>query len=264
MFGALLLVAVCATFSERAGAWGWDAHRLIAEIAWSQMTPETRSQVRQLIGDDFVESSVWPDLIVRERRATAPWHYVNFPANATSYDPERDCKNDNCAVAQVLKFSRILADRQLINSIRAEALKFLIHFVQDIHQPLHAAYASDRGGNQLWVRIDGLTERLHGWWDYGLLERYWGKDRAAAIEECLTVEIKPSWLHSTPTDWANESFAITRQLYHNISGANTKDTPIILPDSYVNEARPIIRERLMMAAVRLAHIMNASLEARKQ
>jgi nuclease S1 len=240
-------------------SWGFDGHRVIAEIALSRLAPNVLAEVQDLVGD-FAGSATWADEIVRQRRETAPWHYVNFPAGATYYESARDCKDDDCAVARILSFTRILGDRALEKQIRAEALKFLIHFVGDIHQPLHASYASDRGGNEVWAHIGGRTERLHSWWDSDLFESYWGKDRAGAIAECNAIEIQSSWLQSKPEDWANESFKITREvIYSSTGGANTRNTPILLPDVYAHAARPIITLRLLMAGVRLAATINEAL-----
>ena len=83
------------------------------------------------------------------------WHYVNIKIMNTGYDAARDCQNDACVVAQIQKDAAIVGDRTLAQPVRAEALRFLLHFVGDLHQPLHAADNHDRGGNEVWIVLNG-------------------------------------------------------------------------------------------------------------
>lgn len=259
---ASLLAILGAT--DTAHAWGRMGHQLVAEVAFQNLTLKAREQVHDLIGDEFVRVSTWADEIIRERRNTAPWHYVNLPGNRTTYNESADCPKQNCVVSRIREFSRVLSDPDLAKPLRAEALKFLIHFIGDLHQPLHAGYGSDRGGNEVWVRIGGKTDRLHGWWDTDLLERYWRREGDAVrdLTADLTADKKAQWAKETsPEAWANESHRIVREFVYpsGLSGTNTRETAIILPTSYQDSARTIIIARLQAAGIRLADTVNRAL-----
>ena len=139
-------------------------------IAADQLTPAAKLQVQQLLGTDdaatvMMDVSTWADEIRLQRPNTAPWHFVNIPVGAAGYNRARNCPHDDCVVAQIERDARIVDDRQLAAPIRAEALRFLIHLVGDLHQPLHAADNGDRGGNQVHVLSRRRNTNLHAVWD---------------------------------------------------------------------------------------------------
>ena len=143
-----LLVAILWQPTQ-AFAWGAEGHRSVAAIAADGLTLAARRQVEELPGGDpsvaMMEASTWADEIRMKRPRTAPWHFVDVPIGSAGYDPQRDCRNDDCVVAQIDRDEKIIADRQLSLPVRTEALRFLIHFVGDLHQPLHAADNHDHG-----------------------------------------------------------------------------------------------------------------------
>ena len=188
---------------------------------------------------------------------------MDIPFDGSRFDLARDCKNDDCVVAKITEFVRVLGDKQLAKPIRIEALKWVIHFVGDVHQPLHSADDNDRGGNEVWVRISRKTDRLHTWWDTGLVNKL--GDSPGEIANSLNAEITDGnvtdWSQGTPEDWANESFKIAHDfIYARSRGKNTKDTPILLPASYIDDATPFVTQRLQMAGVRLAWLLNGVLK----
>src|SRR6266513_1527370 len=122
------------------------------------------------------------DQIRRERRETAPWHYVNIPIEADGFDESRDGKRGDNVIDRIEHFEHVLADTTASKEDRAEALKFLVHFVGDIHQPLHCADRNgDKGGNgRLVFYLDRQTAvNLHSVWDTSLLRSYMGSTRVA-------------------------------------------------------------------------------------
>src|SRR5262249_30504658 len=140
--------------------------------------PDAARQIRELLALENVTTladvSTWADYVRLQRRETGPWHYVNIPIrhqlNATeAYDKERDCPLDNCVVAQILKFEAVLKEKTALPVQRLEALKFLVHFIADIHQPLHCSDNHDRGGNDLRYEYSGNPTNLHAVWDTGIL-----------------------------------------------------------------------------------------------
>jgi hypothetical protein len=205
-------------------AWGAEGHRIVAAIAADELSPPARAEVARLLGTDdaaagMVAVSTWADEIRRQRPNTAPWHFVDIPVQATAYDRGRDCQGDDCVVAQIEGDTRIVADRQLAPPVRAEALRFLIHFVGDIHQPLHDADNSDRGGNSIRVVVGKRHSNMHAVWDVDVV-RALGRNPdevAARLEHEITPAEKQLWSGSRPADWANEGHRLARdEIYTRI------------------------------------------------
>ncbi|HTW36677.1 MAG TPA: S1/P1 nuclease, partial [Rhizomicrobium sp.] len=146
--GIVSIVLLATLHASAALAWGAEGHQIIAHIAASKLTPRAQAEVSQLLGGNtetaMVQASTWADEIRPSRRETAPWHFVDIPIGSSGYDASRDCVHDDCVVAQIIRDESVIADRRLVPAVRAEALKFLIHFVGDIHQPLHASNNHDR------------------------------------------------------------------------------------------------------------------------
>src|SRR5690606_18021833 len=166
---AALLVTPAPTDSTDVMRWGGMGHRVIARVAASRLSPATRREVRRLLGNEsLAKVSTWADEVRRDRPATAPWHYVNIPIYDSVYRPERVCR-DGCVISALEQQLALLADRSLPRTERAEALKWVVHLVGDMHQPMHVGDRGDRGGNDTRITWDTLPGNLHGLWDTGLL-----------------------------------------------------------------------------------------------
>jgi hypothetical protein len=290
LFVSLLLVALLA-LPQRGQAWGLIGHFVVAEIAEHHLTPEALDQVHALLRDEGFEHldqvASWPDTIRRERPEASPWHYVGIPLEEDAYVATRDCESGNCAVAAIEHFRAILADRTQPIVARREALKFLVHFVGDLHQPLHGAdNANDHGGNKVLIDYFGVTSdngyplSLHWVWDTSIIEHRLGvkegplsqanleAKRAAAIEaneidrhfgKSLAAEAARS---SDPAVWAMESHdAAKRWVYPGVVavGATPPATPITLGAAYQARSWPVIERRLDLAGLRLAALLNKTL-----
>ena len=172
----IILAFVIAALTPAMGhAWGTKGHKVVAALSLEYLSDSARAGVQSLLGPDdsnYINAAVWADQIRNDRPQTKPWHFVDIPNNAPGYDPARDCKNQNCAVARIDLFAKQLADRKAAKAKRVEALKFVIHFVGDIHQPLHGAEDdNDQGGNLVFVTVDGITDKLHSVWDTQLVNK---------------------------------------------------------------------------------------------
>lgn len=247
-------------------AWGSEGHQIIALIAADRLTDTARRQVSDLLGGDarsrMAEVSTWADAIRRTRHETARWHYVNIELSEKGYNPARDCPGQDCVVAQVQKDIRILSDKSLTKAVRAEALRFLIHFVGDLHQPLHCADNHDRGGNALKVVLGHRRTNLHAVWDTAVVHALGHDPQTVAdrLEPGITPKRAAAWAKGTPVDWANESFTIAKvQIYKRFNGEGGTEAPIILPDDYSTKKNRIVRRQLEKAAVRLASVLNNAL-----
>lgn len=255
---ATLALAMAATLaaSSSARAWGRLGHRAAALLTASRLTPNAKAAILDLLepGESLADASTWADEVRRERKETGPWHYVNVPITESKYDP-KFCPAEGCVVSAIRKHRDKLADANAPKVERREALRFLVHFVQDMHQPLHVGHRGDRGGNDLQVQFFGKGSNLHRVWDSGLLERQATGEAAwlAEIAALATPENVAKWKGGTVEDWATESLLKAKAAY--LDGALKKGAK--LDREYQELGLPIARERLAQSGVRLAEMLNA-------
>jgi len=243
----------------------WPVDRM-AEIAEQFLEPTTVKQIRDLLAIENVTTladvSTWADEIRLQHPETAPWHYVNIPIHpppgeVEGYDASRDCPHDDCIVAKIKQFEVMLADRQTPERQRLEALKYLVHFVGDIHQPLHVSDNSDRGGNDVVVTFQGYPTNLHAVWDTGIIEPALGPDDrgyALKLVQDISLDKLESWSKGDLVGWANEGYEIAAHIiYGKLPHGGT------LLESYEAEALAIVNEQLERSGVRLATVLNKAL-----
>lgn len=266
-------------------AWSSQAHEIICEIAWQRFTPAAKKLVRDLRRVDreawktFSASCAWADA-VRERdgkyAATSAYHYVNVPPGVAGVAPERDCDDSKrCVTWAIAHYGRQLADRTVASRTRADALKFLAHFIGDVHQPLHVGRAADRGGNEIPVDFlgdhgscrRGKERDLHEVWDRTILER--AGDRWPEAAQRLAAEISPAqaeaWSSTDILAWANESYRLCESFVYELPRSVRhcgQRRYAVIDERYSRKALRLSRERLQQAGVRLAHVID--LAARRQ
>jgi hypothetical protein len=257
-FASLVLGFVAAT---PAWAWGPQGHEVVALIASHNLSGAARAEMARLLdgGAMMVHDSNWADEIRDQRRDTSRWHFVDIPLGARGYQPGRDCPDSDCVVGQIEKDTALLANRGRGDGVRRDALRFLIHFVADVHQPLHAEDNEDRGGNQVRVAIGRYRATLHRIWDGDVVEAL-GHDTsgiAARIEQSLSQQERKSWSQGTPAQWADEAHALARdQIYPPLQGRHE----LRLPRDYAWRQAAIARMQLAKAGLRLASVLNATLK----
>lgn len=240
-------------------AWGPDGHRIIGDIAMKHLRPAAKRAVAELLGDQsLADACNWADEI-RKNPAydwAKPLHYINVPKGALIVDLNRDCPEGNCVVSAIRRYSMVLRDPRAPREQRVEALKFLIHFVGDVHQPLHVSYAEDRGGNTVRVTFCGQPDwNFHSVWDDAMIKRRMVGDREAMtkrIEASISNSDVIRWQRATdPREWANESLAITRRLYRELPADH------VLDEKYFQHNIDTVEDRLAAAGVRLAATLNS-------
>ncbi len=257
--------ALAAAAPSTAFAWGGQGHRLVARVAETELTPQARAQVAALLAGEpdptLAGIASWadglrehdPDLGKRSSR----WHYVNLGEHDCAYDPPRDCPDGNCVIAALERQTALLADRDQPLAARRQALKFVVHFVGDIHQPMHAGYAHDKGGNDYQLQVDGQGSNLHSLWDSGLLNGAHLSDDAY-LQRLLALPATPATaapaLPPPATAWAQAAcrIAIAPGVYPRGH---------VLPDGYAAHYRPLTEAQLREAGDRLAAVLNAALAA---
>ncbi|MFT5424880.1 MAG: hypothetical protein ACI89L_002683 [Phycisphaerales bacterium] len=249
------------------GAWGPHGHAVVAELAWRELTPAVQARVAAILeGAPMNSVGSWADAVrpTDEFRWTAPLHYVNLPDNALRYIPERDCPEAGCVVSAIDDFAATIADENADPEARRQALMFLIHFVGDLHQPLHAGRQADRGGNDIEVEFYGSQRRLHSVWDSGIIEAAdlgewptWADRLENQIDPmdriAWTADLNATDLTNTAGRWAYESNRLALEYAYTATDGD------VVQDEYVERTTPVIELRLSQGGVRLGAILNTIL-----
>jgi len=253
LFGLMALV-VAAT--SNVSAYGPTGHRVVAELAFRHMTPEALAAVEAILGDDFMaEAATWPDEMRSSPdpffgRTAAPYHYVNLPDGVTYEESEKNPAGD--AITALANFTATLKDESASLEDRSLALRYIIHIVGDLHQPLHAGRSQDRGGNRIDVVWFEEFTNLHTVWDERIIQH-----KQLSYTEWtnfLDRKIKPDhiteWQKAAPTDWVAELISYRGDIYENGHG--------ILSWNYVYKYTPLIKSQLSKGGIRLAGYLNAA------
>lgn len=257
-------------------AWSPLGHRLVGDLAARQLTPAARAEVARLLAGEPEPTlggvANWADDLRNtdpERfKATSRWHYINAKGGGCAFDIARDCPDGNCVVAAIEAQRKILADRSQPQAARRDALKFIVHLVGDVHQPMHAGNRTDAGGNKFQVSlrtdlapeayarnsyVDGVMgTNLHSVWDYYVL----GSRGLSAKRYAKLLASQPPLqiaAGTTPLDWAEASCQVIdqRQLYP----AEHK-----MDRSYLDAMRPLAEQRVREAGLHLAQLLNQTLD----
>jgi hypothetical protein len=253
---ALLFVGV----SRPAFAWGRLAHRASAKLAESRLSPQARVIIRDLLepGESLADASTWADENSREIPGSAAWHYVNVPVSAQHYDP-RDCARRGCVVSKIAEFRAMLSDRRTPRSRRRMALRFFVHMVQDLNQPLHVADRNDRGGNNLQLRYGrNDNTNLHQVWDSGLLYQGFRNENELLrkMEDLAHQPESGLWLKGRIEDWADESLEVGSRAYL-VPGSNaTLRAGDAIGREYERANLALAVDRVARSGVRLAYLLN--------
>lgn len=257
----ILLAAFLSLVPIPALAWGAQGHEIVATLALQELSPRAWAQVARLLGSPamLIHDASWADEIRDRRPETGRWHYVDIPLNAPTYLAVRDCPRGDCVVAQIAAAQRVLSDPRWPSGARAEALRFLIHLVADIHQPLHAVDNDDRGGNQVRITLRGNRTNLHQLWDTRVVEAL-GFDSARIAQDIRRAVSPPqrkAWQAGSAAAWATESHQLARdRVYPAMQGRRS----LRLPPTYMRDEMPVTRQQLAKAGMRLAWLLNTSLK----
>ncbi len=225
---------------------------MVATLTTNLLNPATQNRVADLLGEGVTLAAIatWADEIRSIRPNTGPWHTVNIPREVAGYDPLRDCK-DGCVASAIDQALRLLQDESKGRAVRAEALRWVVHLVADLHQPLHAI-ADRRGHTYMSVRFFGRQTNLHRLWDEDLID-YVYLDPTVLQQQVQAVLQTGTWQARAgggPQAWAEETHRTARDAGF-VFPANPE-----IDARYVEKALPVIHEQLAKAAVRLAWALN--------
>jgi hypothetical protein len=280
---ALLTVLACAfgcAGGGRALAWGPDGHSIVAEVAQPRLSPQAAQMVAKLLkGRSLASIASWADDVRDTRPETAPWHFVNIPLDTPTYDHSRDCAKDDCVIAKLGQLRTAL--RCAGGEDQIEALKFAVHFVGDIHQPLHTV-AEAAGGNTINVDVfmrglatcptckaDHTATNFHTAWDVTLIQKTvwaWGAyvDRLERGWLATSPDAKaedPATNHTeidnaTFIQWANDTHKAAPTVWY------LRPADDVLDDRYLRDALPILDRQLGIGGLRLARLLNQAYAAK--
>jgi hypothetical protein len=304
----LLPIAVLAFLSvtQPAGAWGVEGHEVVATIAYGLLSDRAKAAADSLLADDpvpshcgagsFAFAAIWPDRLLEDPKQcasankwgdTESWHFIAIPLSANAYDPARDCAGEACVTAKIATFAKILGDKKADMSKRRDALKFVIHFVGDLHQPLHTTagpldpqraarakaaggkdetnclkkkYPDDRGGTCIDVRVDGVAGTLHAFWDDDIVAALSPDADLAADMLISNTPATGSIAAGSLTDWTNQSHRLAVKVAYGMLPQGPMPELTGGDGSYRAKIEPTAAEQLQAAGIRLAAILEPLLK----
>jgi hypothetical protein len=307
LLASLAVLFAISVTAPAAQAWGCKGHQTVALIAEKHLTPEAKQMLLALlnanpvdpklkrycggaVGDPLADASTWPDDIRGERK-NGPWHYIDIPRGAPRGPIEGFCASEGCVTRAIAEQVAILKDKNADGAKRADAARYVIHFVGDLHQPLHATTNDDEGGNCVPAKYfrrkahetgHGFSPNLHGLWDTAIPERDMeGADPAEyadTLVENFSADIEgwqkagihvDDWAwesheqaEATVYGWLSPKIAIEPNVpVHSCSddnniGQRLLQQHITAGEAYQDKAGPVVERRIAQAGVRLAMILN--------
>lgn len=250
-----LLFILTLLISANCFGWGQKGHDTVAYIALQHLTPVTLSSLDSLLDNkSIVYWANWLDNASHtpEYAYTKTWHYKNIDADMT-FENAPKIEEGNIVDA-IYEQVEVLNDNKLEKKDKALAVKMLVHFLGDIHQPMHMGHASDRGGNNHIVKFFNKPSNLHTVWDTKILEsaHAWSHTEWQRELDRLNKEEEDTFvMNGTPDIWGKETYEISKKIYD----ATPQDTNIEY--SYIAEWTPTIELQLEKGGLRLADILNS-------
>ncbi|TAF46183.1 MAG: S1/P1 Nuclease [Sphingobacteriales bacterium] len=236
-------------------SWGTIGHRCIGKIAQNHLSATAKIEVTKIFGAHLPLACTFADELrpYKQFNYTNKWHYINMPEGLNYKDFVAFLvtnKGPNVYNA-VLNQIKILKNPNQTKQAKTFALKFLIHLVGDLHQPMHVSRAIDKGGNDIEVRFLNKKNNLHSVWDTGMVE-YYGlsyTEMATDFDDASPEDIE-KWQKDSIEKWIYESYKISEQLYAEVETNNNLDY------DYFPSHAPIIKKRILQGGIRLAGLLN--------
>lgn len=251
---AFAALASALAVSQPAMAWGANGHRIVGAMAQEYLSPQAHAAMLEILGtESLAEAGPWPDFMRSDpspfwQRTASPWHYVTVPDGA-SYE-QVGAPEQGDSVTALARFAATLRDPGASLADKQTALRFIVHIVGDLQQPLHAGNGDDRGGNDVKVTWFGKETNLHSVWDYQLLDgqELSFSEYAAWLKDDLTPQEMREWASPDPLVWIADSAAVRPSLY---------PADPVLGYEYAYRFKDLMEERLQKGGLRLAAYLNA-------
>ncbi len=239
-------------------SWGATGHRTIGKIAENHLSQRSKAAVEDLLGSEtLAEASTWPDEIRNqpEYQHTGSWHYLNLPLGLSYDEFGQRVKGmtEETVYSALLKQEQLLGSTNTSKKEKTEALKYIIHFVGDLHQPMHISRAEDKGGNTIQLNFEGTGTNLHSLWDTKLVERQGlSYEQLAEKYDHVPPLLVKEWQTDPLIKWLWESYEISSRLYAEVDRMKSRS----IDDSYYQSHVAIVQERITKAGIRLAGVLN--------
>ena len=282
VYQAVMLFTACATvigFSNKTWAWGETGHEAVALIAEQNMTPQALQQVQAILGDmTMLQASIWPDIVKHTSgwQHTAAYHFADTESGQSYFDDfnRPNFIQNGDVIRALVKAEDILRDSSTTTTQKKYALAFMIHFVGDLHQPLHEGHPEDLGGNKIRATFFGKRTNLHAIWDYGMIDQVVqaasvNVDKTFGFERFLSFFQSPTlqdvqnfvgqmrtpspveiaaWQDSYILDWSKDSTADRASIYSTWNGDS---------EAYQNQWASYVNEKILRGGYRLAGWLDA-------
>lgn len=251
-----LVCGLCLALPLSCQAWGKLGHEIVASMSYELLAPQAKAEVDRLLalepGSSLKSIASWAD--DNRDPITAKWHYVNLPRGGCTYIEQRDCPGGDCVVKALQDQLDVLKSGGS-DTNRLLALKYVVHFMTDIHQPLHAGHADDRGGNQYQLSVLMQGTNLHAFWDYGMM--------------ALVSQDPVTWIARLKQ--SGQSQSTQGQLFKKVQSLNPVDIaqescrivarpdfypPHKVNEDYVKTFTPVMESQMVSAVSRLARVLN--------
>ena len=252
-----IFIAVFFIFGiAEASAWGVTGHRVVAEIAENHLTNRAKRKLKKLIGKQKLAYwANWPDNVRNspEWKNTSTWHYVNIPPQETKEQFIEQLKNNNKPniYTAIQNVRGVIVDKNTPDADREIYLRFLVHFLGDMMQPMHTGREEDLGGNLIKIQFFKKDTNLHSLWDSGLIDntKYSYTEYARVLDVKSKEEIKQIQSGSLE-DWLYESHQAANQLYASVKPGENYSY------DYQQQYNALLERKLLHAGLRLAKILN--------
>jgi nuclease S1 len=249
-------------FSTVSISWGCLGHQAIGLMAERHVTPKAQKAIcYYLNGQNLSDVGMWADEVRVQPSYwhTGPWHSLKLPSGLdfTNFQKTVISLPGGNLYQAILQCKYDLGDARKSRQEKAQALKFLVHLLADLHQPMHVSRADDNIGNKIHLVFEGKKTDLHALWDIRLLEHHRPdiEQMVAKRNDAPSLPVK-GWEKDSLMQWLWESYQVSSQLYEEI---DQMKEPIITED-YYQKHLPILEERMEKAALRLAGVLNELFE----
>lgn len=252
MSRASLMAFICLSLiGVKALAWGQTGHRVIGKVAETHLNKKAKKAIEDLLGHETLATvSTYMDEIRSDDRFdhTHPWHYTTIPEGETYESCEKSSKGE--LVEAIGRMKGILLSEESSAEEKREALKFIVHLVGDLHQPLHVGNGTDRGGNDVKLEFFYEPSNLHRIWDSGMIDakQYSYTELARVVNHPSKSDLE-EWQKGTPADWATEAMQYRDQVYDY----GNKD---YVSYEYMYQNWDLVQQQLQKGGVRLAAMLN--------
>ncbi|GAA4282315.1 S1/P1 nuclease [Gaetbulibacter aestuarii] len=232
--------------------WGPTGHRVVGQIAENYLSVKAKKAIDKLLdGHGLAFVSTYADDIKADKRYDKyySWHYINMPMDQDYQESEKNPDGD--LVTGITKCMEVIKDPKTSKEDKAFYLKLLVHFIGDLHQPMHIGLAEDRGGNDFKVQWFYNDSNLHRVWDSEMIENYkMSYSELAANADILSAQQIRDIQKGTVVDWVNEVHQLTRNVYDHVKEGEN------LRYRYAYDNFGTVRTQLQKAGVRLAKVLN--------